>query len=254
MVLHVAAAALTFVAGALLLLHARPAGLRVPSKLEIESRSWLTAALPLSLMGGMLVINQQIGIVILGIFGTAEEVGVYKVVMQGGVLITFGMQAINSIVAPYFSRFHAQGDTRRLQAIVTASARASLLLALPFMVLFVVWGEPLLRLVFGERFGSGYVALVTLAAGYCISVAIGLANTLLNMTGFEQETARSVVVAVAANVLLTLVLTPAFGMNGTAFAAVISFTVWKVQLWIVARRRLGLDSAAIPVFARRRTA
>ncbi len=254
MVLHVAAAALTFVAGALLLLHARPAGLRATSQLEMEGRSWLTAALPLSLMGGMLVINQQIGIVILGIFGTAEEVGVYKVVMQGGVLITFGMQAINSIVAPYFSRFHAQGDTRRLQAIVTASARASLLLAVPFMVLFVVWGEQLLRLIFGERFGSGYVALVTLAAGYCISVAIGLANTLLNMTGFEQETARSVVVAVAANVLLTLVLTPAFGMNGTAFAAVISFTVWKVQLWIVARRRLGLDSAAIPVFARRRAA
>ena len=245
MLLHVAAAALTFVVGAILLLRARPAGLRVPSPIQIEGRSWLTAALPLSLMGGMLVINQQVGIVILGVFGTAEEVGVYKVVMQGGVLITFGMQAINTIIAPYFSRYHAQGDTRRLQSIVTASARISLLLALPFMVLFVVWGEPLLRIVFGEHFASGYVALVTLSAGYFISVAIGLANTLLNMTGFERETARSVVVAVIANVLLTLVLTPAWGMNGTALAAVVSFTVWKLQLWMFARRRLGLESAVI---------
>ncbi len=191
------------------------------------------------------MINQQVGIVILGVFGTAEEVGVYKVVMQGGVLITFGMQAINTIVAPYFSRFHAQGDTRRLQSIVTASARASLLLALPFMILFVVWGEPLLQMIFGERFGIGYVALVTLSTGYCISVAIGLANTLLNMTGFERETARSVVVAMIANVLLTLVLTPALGMNGTALAAVASLTVWKLQLWMFARRRLGLESAVI---------
>ncbi len=159
MVLTAAAAALTFLVGAALLMHARPPGLREPSQTVIHGRTWFASALPLSLMGGMLVVNQQVGIIILGIFGTAEEVGIYKVVMQGGVLITFGMQAINTIVAPYFSRFHAQGDTRRLQAIVTGSARISLLLALPFMLLFVIWGEPLLRVVFGERFGHGYVAL-----------------------------------------------------------------------------------------------
>jgi O-antigen/teichoic acid export membrane protein len=243
--LHVLAAAMSFGVGAYLLIRARPAGLVACRNPTYETRAWLTSTIPLALMGGMLIVNQQVGIIVLGMFRPVEEVGIYKIVMQTGMLTIFGMQAVNTVVGPHFSRLHSQGDKVRLQALARMSARVSLLFALPVLIVCVIWGEWLLGFVFGSRFAEGYVALVILAAGYCFSVAAGLANLLLNMTGHERDTAHGVFVAVIVNAALTLALTPTWGMNGAAAAAAASLIVWKVQLWIAAKRRLGLQTAAI---------
>ncbi|MBA7669783.1 hypothetical protein ES703_77917 [subsurface metagenome] len=94
---------------------------------QYQTRQWLASAMPLTLIGGAGIINNQTDILMLGFFRTPEDVGIYRVAMQGAALVAFGLQAANAVIAPQFACLYAQSDQARLQRLVTASARVILL-------------------------------------------------------------------------------------------------------------------------------
>jgi O-antigen/teichoic acid export membrane protein len=242
--LHALAAAVAFFIGAVLLWRARPKPLEDKPIPLYEVRSWITSALPLAFVAGMMLINQHTDILMLGLFRSAEEVGVYRVAVSIATLVAFGLQAVTMVVAPHFARLYSQNDMARLQRLVTLSARAILAVALPVVLVLVLFGGPLLRLIFGEEYSDGYTPMAILAGGQLVNAAMGSVGGLLNMTGHERETARGVAIAAAANVVLNLLLIPPFGLNGAALATALSMTLWNLVLWQAVRLRLNIDSMA----------
>jgi O-antigen/teichoic acid export membrane protein/uncharacterized membrane protein YphA (DoxX/SURF4 family) len=132
---------------------------------EYRSRLWLRSALPFTLIGGAGIINSQADILMLGWFTTASDVGVYRVVVQGALLVAFVLNALNMVLAPNYARLHAQGQRERMQRLATTSARIVLVLTFPIALTFILFGEPILALVFGPAYGQGHVALAILGGG-----------------------------------------------------------------------------------------
>jgi O-antigen/teichoic acid export membrane protein len=148
------------------------------------------------------------------------------------------------VLAPHFARLHAQNDTARLQRLVTMSTRAILLFSVPVVLVIGVFGETLLEVVFGAEYRRGYETLTVLAIGQLANAATGSVAVLLNMTGFERDTAKGFSVSALLNIALNLALIPLFGMMGAALASAISTTLWNgVLVWLV-YRRLGIVSLA----------
>src|SRR5699024_6674444 len=114
-----------------------------------ESRQWLKAVLPFALISGMTMLNQQIDIIMIGIFKTAADVGVYRVAARGAILVALGVTAINAVTGPYFARFYKQRDFKQLQKLATMSARVNFLTALPATIIFILFGTPIIAFVFG---------------------------------------------------------------------------------------------------------
>lgn len=249
--LHAAAAAAALGAGAWLLARRRPEPLAHAATPQYQARRWSAAAVPLALIAGMHLVHQQTDILILGLFTDSERVGIYRVAAQAAAVVGFGLQAINMVVAPQFARLHAAGDTARLQRLVTSSARVILLLTLPAVLLLALLGGPVIRFVFGAEYAAGHVALAILAAGQLCSAAFGSVAFLLNMTGYERDTARGLALAVAANVVLNLLLIPSLGMEGAALATAVTLASWNLLLWRATRARLGIDSTALGARPRR---
>ncbi len=238
---------LAFAAGAglIYLLRWRP---RTPlPQPEYAARAWLVSILPLSLTAGLQVINTQADILILGLFRPAEDVGVYKVAVQAAMLIPFGLQAVNMVIMPYIARLHAEGDQRRLQRLVTQSARAILALALPLVLAFVFFGDAILSFAFGPEYVRGHTALILLSLGQLVNAAMGSVNVLLNMTGHERETLRGVAVAALANLILNFVLIPTFGLVGAAAATACTFVIWNLLLRRAVWQRIQIESMAFPL-------
>ncbi|MEX0729493.1 MAG: flippase [Aquisalimonadaceae bacterium] len=250
MALHAVAAVIAFGVGAWILWNARPNELKNRPLPVYIPREWFGAAFPLALIAGIHLINQHTDILMIGIFCSMEEVGIYKVVVTGATLVAFGLQAVNVMVAPYFARLHTQGELVKLQRLVTLSARAILALAIPVVALFLFKGDVVLGLVFGEEYAVGHSALAILALGQLVNAATGSVGTLLNMTGHERDTMRGLAVAAVANVLLNLALIPAFGIVGAAFATAISLVLWNFLLWWFVRNRLGIESMAFGIKAK----
>lgn len=242
--LHVIAAAVAFVIGALLLWRSHPPELKDRPHPEYRTREWFAAAMPLALVSGMQIINQNTDIILLGLLRSAEEVGIYKVVVTGATLVAFGLQAAVMAISPYFARLHAQGDKQRLQRLVTLSARGILLFALPVVFVLVVWGEAVLETIFGAEYVAGKTALVILALGQLVNAAMGNVAMLLNMTGHGRETARAVAIAAVVNVSLNLMLIPLWGISGAALSGALTLTVWNLVMWRAVHRHLGIESMA----------
>lgn len=241
MALHALAAFMAFAVGAWLLFRALPVQAKaVPA--EYETGVWWRSVLPLGFLAGMQIVNDQTDIVMLGVFASAADVGVYRVAVQGSHLVMFTLAAVNMVLGPNIARLYTQGECEQLQRIVTWSARVILFTALPVAGAFIFFGEPILALVFGDEYMRGYTSLVILCVGQLFNAGAGSVGLLLNMTGYERDTAAGVAVAAVCNVILNLTLIPAFGMEGAATATAISLAVWNVILVRRAYQRVGIVS------------
>jgi O-antigen/teichoic acid export membrane protein len=209
-----------------------------------RTRKWLASAIPLTLIGGAIIINSQTDILMLGFFRTSEDVGVYRVAVKGAVLVAFAQQAANAVIAPQFARLYAQGDQARLQHLVTVSARITLLAALPVALTFVLAGGAIAGFAFGHEFTQSHTPLAILAVGQLVNAAMGSVGFLLNMTGHERDVARTLLITAGLNVLLNLFLIPRFGMAGAASATAVSLALWNIMLCKIVKNRIGINSTA----------
>lgn len=209
---------------------------------QYQTRQWLANAMPLTLIGGAGIINNQTDILMLGFFQPPEEVGIYRVAVQGAVLVAFGLQAANAVIAPQFARLYAQGDHARLQRLVTVSARIILIAALPVALTFILAGDVIASWVFGPEFTQSHTPMAILAAGQLVNAAMGSVGFLLNMTGHERDVARTLLITAGLNILLNLFLIPLFGMAGAAVATAVSLILWNIMLYKIVKKRIGINS------------
>ena len=80
--------------------------------------------------------NLVIGQVILGVWGTAEEVAEFSVALKIASITSFVMFAVNRVAAPKFAALHSEGDTLGLSIAVKHSKRIMLLGSLPMLFIF----------------------------------------------------------------------------------------------------------------------
>ncbi|MCI5141184.1 MAG: hypothetical protein D3909_05550 [Candidatus Electrothrix sp. ATG1] len=181
----------------------------------------------------------------LGLLTNAENVGIYRVVVQSALVVVFGMKVADMAVQPYFARLHSQGDYYRLQRLVTLSSYAILIIAFPVVLTFVFFGEPILLFLYGEPYRAGTTALTILALGQLVHASIGPAGVLLTMTGHERHMARAAAIVAVLNVAFNFILIPHFGMNGAASATAITLATYKTILFFYIRQRLGINCTAL---------
>lgn len=212
---------------------------------EYQSHQWLKSALPFALIGGAGIINNQADIIMIGWFMEPEDVGIYRVAVQGAALVAFGLQAVNAMVAPQFSRLYAQGDMKRLQHLVTSSARVILIAALPLTVAFVFAGNVIISWIFGIDYVASYLPLVILAVAQLINAGFGAVGFLLNMTGHETIVARIFWQTALLNIVMNASLIPLFGIAGAAIASAVALILWNLLLYRQVLAKLGLNSNAI---------
>lgn len=245
MALHALAAAIAFAIGAWLLQREIPNSLLVKPAPVYESRKWLKAVLPFALIAGMTTLNTQVDVVILGLFKTAQDVGVYRVAARGATLVALGVTAINAASGPYFARFYNTNDMSKLQRLATLSARTNFLLALLATMAFILFGVEIISIAFGQEYVSAYWPLTILAVAQLIRTASGALGHLLNMTGNEKINMKIALCSAICNVVLNLLFIPVWGINGAALATGISMILRRIFSWLVVRHRLGIDGSIL---------
>lgn len=249
MSLQVWAALGAFVIGAWMLRRDTPRNVS-QARPFVEPRSWLASSLVFALISGFQIINKQVSTIIVGLFEPPGQVGIYRVAVQVATLASFGLLAVNTVVAPRFASLYSLGNMDRLQRLVTASARVILAVNIFLTALFVVLGKPFLTLVFGPAFAAAYLPLLILLVGQMVNSATGAVSFLLNMTGHERQTAYGMAAAAGLNVVLNFILVPVWGIEGAAAATSISMIGWNVLLWLAVRNRMGISSLPIKIGAR----
>lgn len=209
-----------------------------------EKKTWLRSALILLFTSSVHIINSRTDILMLGTLATPDAVGIYSAAARGAGLVAFVMVPINRALGPVISRLHAGGEMKRLQGLVTKSARILLLLSLPIALGFITMGYWFL-LIYGSEFTQGSVALAILSIGQLINVSMGSVTLLLNMTGHERDVAIGVGISAVLNIILNAVLIPKWGIEGAATATATSTTFWNVLLTVRIVKLIGIHPTSL---------
>lgn len=249
MSVHVLAAAIAFLIGGLLLYKYKPHQLAEAVPDISSAGHWWRAALPLAMISGLQVVSNQCGIIVLSLFRSEEEVGLYKVAASAATVALFGMQTASMVISPHMARLHAIGDIDRLRKITALGALASTAMTLPVLAVFLIGGSALIGFVYGHEYKDAFMPLAILVSGQTINAMFGCVGALLGMSGQERDAAKWLSVSVAVNILGALILVPFFGMSGAAIASVLAILVWNFAYWLIAKRRLGVDSSFIPAIS-----
>ncbi|HJU88878.1 MAG TPA: oligosaccharide flippase family protein [Gemmatimonadaceae bacterium] len=205
------------------------------------AREWWHVALGLLLISAsQVVLSQQADVVVVGSIVDKVAAGHYNAASQLATLVNFGVTAVLFITAPMISELHARGGHQELQRLVTMATRANLLASVPVFFALLLAGGLALGL-YGPTFRDAYPVLVILGVSQLAVALVGsLSGFLMSMTGNQNAAAVVIGGSAALNIVLTVILTPIFGLIGTATATLIGTLTRSVLLTLLVRRRLAV--------------
>lgn len=180
-----------------------------------------------------------------GMLTSTEDVGVYGVSAKLVNLIAFPIGALSAIIPSLISSIHTSGNLDELRRVVRESARWTLSIAMPIILVLTLEGDIILKYVFGEKFVYGYTALLILAVGQIINTGAGLVGFFLQMTGGHKVYMKITIFFSIANVILNFMLIPHFGIYGAAFSTAICLAMINIVSVCVVYKRSSVLTIAM---------
>lgn len=209
-----------------------------------RTKEWILTAIPLSLMSGLFVVLNQMGVVLVGAMQDTKQSGIFGVAARVATLLSFGLAAVNSVAAPMISELYWQGKMRELQRMLAVAAVALLVFSVPVGLGIIILGRSILSL-FGTEFVNGYAALMILVPGQLVNSLAGSTGFLMTMTGHQKQAAIIIFLGVVLNLLVSVSLIPGYGMMGAAVATSSANIFWNLAMVVYVRRKIGVDSTIL---------
>jgi len=219
---------------------------RTTSRCLTLAPRWTRRAATMMITPVFFLVLSETDILMLGAFSTPAAVGIYHVARRICGFMGFFYSAVVLVGVHRFVGAHMENDTRRLQGLVRTMGLLGLVPAALLWLIFLVLGPWLLGM-FGEEMTAGYLVLMIMATTTLLEMAMGPATELLMMTGHERPVSRINTVFAGVNIALNALLVPPLGMEGAAIASGIAILPWKATLLVLAWRRLGVVTAAVPL-------
>lgn len=204
-----------------------------------ESSTWLKTSLPLLLVAGFQVIVERTDIIMLGLLQEAKDVSVYFACSRVAGLILIVLTALSALSASKIAKLFSLNKLNDLELFMKSIVQWIFWPSVALAGFLVIFGTHILSF-FGDVYTSGYDILLILIACQLINAIVGPALLLLNMTGFEGQSAKVFGWSCLLNVALNAVLIPYFSIIGAAIATGVTIIFWNVWLVVIVKKQLGI--------------
>ncbi len=163
-------------------------------------------------------------ILMLGYFTNASTVGLYHPAARTAGLLQALLISFISIYAPMISQFHSEKNILKMNQTYKMVSRWLLVFSIPISIMFILFPENILSL-FGKEYISSANVLIILTISTLLQAIFGAASPTLGMSGFTRLVLINTCVAFILNLGLNYTLIPLYGINGAAYATLITLTI-----------------------------
>ncbi len=185
--------------------------------------------LQLSLWGDRWVVGQVLSLADVGYYHAAAQLALLTLLLLNAFNVPLGPQ-----MAHTFSR-HPQ----HLPRLFAWATQALWWVLFPGAVLLGIYGDVVLRTLYGPAYTVATPVLRILTVGFVIRVAFGPAPILLRMTGASRTWFRITALTFGLHILLLLFLLPRWGITGAALALSIVLGSQGLLAFMAATRHVG---------------
>lgn len=187
------------------------------------------------------VVDGQYAILVLGILGTMEEVGMFRVGLSLAGFVALPYALVNAVIMPYLARFHTHGDHDRLRLLCSGSVLVMVSTTALGVFALGLLGENGIAWLLGEDFRRSWFLMMAISGAFFVRTLVGPAAMVLYMCGAESRVPSGyglgLVVGAMAMWLSEPSLGPVSGALGLALAEITRGLWW----WYCARTQLGVD-------------
>ena len=182
------------------------------------------------------LVMQQAATVFLGVWGSAEDVGVFNIANRVSALLLFPLMAMISILTPKFSEMYKNDEMSELKKLSRKSSRILMIFSVPIAVLVAMYSEWILGF-FGAEFIKGQTVLIILLVGVVVNAAAGAVGNILMMSGNERDVRSITFIAALLTVVMLFFFIPVWGGIGAAVAVAIGISMQNIlMVWRVYKK------------------
>lgn len=178
-------------------------------------------SVPLSLSNVEVLLYNNIDVLMIGIFLTSKEVGIYNITAMVAGVVLLPLAGCNQLFAPLASQLYSEGQHDQLDTLYKQVTRWAFVLALLATGGGLIYRTEILG-IFSEEVTAGSAVLAVLLVMQLVNVVVGPANNLLMMTDHQYLTVLNNWTAVVLNVVLNYHLVIKWGIIGAAVATGVS--------------------------------
>lgn len=194
------------------------------------AKSLLQFSIPLFSVNMLLMMMSQATMLLLGFFKTPADVGKFDIAIMMGSLLLTVLNSLGYIYTPTVSNLYGKDQTEEMKRSYIVSTRWGYIGTLPILLVFLVFPEAIIDLLFGARYSDVALILQILTLGYMVNPITGPNYHTLIALGKTRVIIESFLVNAIINLALCVLLIPTFGIVGAAIAVSISVLVANTLL------------------------
>ena len=185
---------------------------------------------------------------VLAAFRPAATVGLYEAAVRPHNLVRQLHGSLAQVVLPASARYLEEGDEMRVRELLLRGTRYMLAATVPFTIVFMTLAQPILTAWLGPEFGQAGTALTIFVSYWLVNASTGVPAIMLTAVGRVRALAIYSWSIAVLNLTLSLVMTPALGLNGVVLATTIAYVALAPMLFYLTFTTLPVS---IREFARR---
>jgi len=189
----------------------------------------------------LFIVLSWIDKIIVGIYSTEDNVGIFHISERIASLIGFNLEAINSILSPKISQAFSSKNIDKMQKDIDFSVSISFIISILSCIIILVFSEFILSL-FGEEFIRGKYTLYVFAISHFINVCCGSVGNIMQMTGYQKLFSKIIGIALIIHLLLSTTLVKYYGIIGVAIATAITVIFWNFTGAYYIYKKIGITS------------
>lgn len=204
-------------------------------------RRLLRYSVPLTVTKGAGALDTRVDSILVGVLLSPVAVGYYVVAKQVSSVVSTPAGSFGAALSPALGKEQARDETEHAARIYQSSLRHVLLFYVPAAAGLLLVAEPVVELVFGAAYLAAVLPLQAFTGVIVVQSVNKITTDTLDYLGRARDRAISKVVMAVSNVVLNLLLIPAFGVVGAVVATVITQTFYALANVYVINQVLPLN-------------
>ena len=210
-------------------------------KIDKELLSFSYPLMFVAILGTLL---HWMDIMMLGYFTDTTTVGLYHPATRTAGLMRTILLAFMGIFSPMMSDYHRKGKLDEMRKLYKLVVRWIISLSIPFAIIMIIYSKKIM-LLFGGQYVSSANVLSLLVIAAFIQSFIGSSGPTLSMAGYPKINLINSIFVLMINIVLNYVWIPLFGINGAAYATLVSISFLAVIRLIEVRMIVKIQPFSI---------
>jgi O-antigen/teichoic acid export membrane protein len=182
-----------------------------------------------------------VGIIILGLYGTDTEVGLFGIALSLLTPVNVLFTGIAPIWAPVVTELYERREIERLGSIFQTVNRWLSTFGFPILAALAIQPDVFLEVLSGRSPGSAETAIVVLALGHFFYIGTGPTSFMLTMSGHPGTNLAYAFASVTLYIGLGVLVAPAHGLVGMAWVNAIVTIFGNVGRMLHVRHLIGVQ-------------